>query len=216
VIIAVEETNAHRYAALMDEMFRLRARVFRDRLGWDVEVVDGKERDKYDDEAPVYLIYADDDTGHIKGSLRLLPTTGPTLLADFFSDTLPDAAHLSAPTIWECTRFCLDDKMLDRGNRDELQIASGVLIAGLGEIGLKAGIESILGNFDATMLRLYRRIGCEVETLGCTRRYGRPVYLGLFPISEAILARVKSRLKNAQPPRTGRGQFVEDADVLPA
>ena len=216
MIFAIEETNAHKYPTLLDEMFRLRARVFRDRLGWDVTVVDGKERDKYDDEAPVYLIYADDDTGHIKGSLRLLPTTGPTLLAEAFADTIPDAAHLSAPTIWECTRFCLDDKMLDRGNRDELQIASGVLIAGLGEIGLKAGIESVLGNFDASMLRLYRRIGCEVETLGSTRRYGRPVYLGLFPISETILATVKSRLKTAQPAPSNRGKFVENVDLMPA
>jgi N-acyl-L-homoserine lactone synthetase len=51
------------------------------------------------------------------------------------------------------------------------------------------------------MLRLYRRIGCEVEVLGSTQRYGRPVYLGLFPISETILRRVKDRLPDARPPR---------------
>src|ERR1700682_6231836 len=104
----------------MDEMFRLRARVFRDRLKWDVHVANGKERDKYDDEGPVYLIYADDEARQVKGSLRLLPTTGPTLLADIFSDTLPDAVNLSAPSIWECTRFCLDDKLLERGREDEI------------------------------------------------------------------------------------------------
>ena len=117
MIVVIGPHNAHKYSNLIDEMFRLRARIFRDRLRWDVQVVDGKERDKYDDEAPVYLIYTDDETGEIKGSLRLLPTTGPTLLADFFSDTLPDAVHLSAPTIWECTRVCLDDEILDRGDR---------------------------------------------------------------------------------------------------
>lgn len=215
MIVAIEETNAHQYPTLLDEMFRLRARIFHDRLGWDVTVVDGKERDKYDEEAPVYIIYADDDTGRIKGSLRLLPTTGPTLLADTFADTLPDAANLTAPTIWECTRFCLDDKMLDRDNCDELQIASGVLIAGLGEIGLKAGIESVLGNFDSSMLRLYRRIGCDVQTLGCTRRFGRPVYLGLFPITEEVLARVKSRLKTAVPKQVRPDKFAKNPDLAP-
>ncbi len=216
MIVTVEQINAHKYPTLLDEMFRLRARIFYDRLGWDVTVVDGKERDKYDDEAPVYIIYADDDTGGIKGSLRLLPTTGPTLLADTFADTLPDAALISAPTIWECTRFCLDDKMLDRGNRDELQIASGILIAALGEVGLKAGIESVLGNFDSSMLRLYRRIGCEVETLGRTERFGRPVYLGLFPITEEVLANVKSRLKTALPRQASHGKFVKNPDLMPA
>ena len=42
-------------------MFRLRARVFADRLKWDVPVSDGMERDRYDDEGPVYLIYTDDE-----------------------------------------------------------------------------------------------------------------------------------------------------------
>ena len=198
MIVVIEPHNAHQYANLMDEMFRLRARVFRDRLGWDVQVTDGKERDKYDDESPVYLVYTDDAARDVKGSLRLLPTTGPTVLADFFSDTLPDAAHLSAPTIWECTRFCLDDKIQGSGQREELLCVSGALIAGLGEIGIKAGIESILGNFDATMLRVYRRIGCEVEVLGSTLRYGRPIYLGLFPISESILRNVQARIRHAQ------------------
>jgi hypothetical protein len=48
------------------------------------------------------------------------------------------------------------------------------------------------------MLRLYRRIGCEVEVLGSTLRYGRPVYLGLHPISEPIVRRIKGRLKKAR------------------
>lgn len=198
MIAVIEPYNAHEYSDLLDQMFRLRARIFRDRLGWDVQVADGRERDKYDDEGPVYLIYADDESLKVKGSLRLLPTTGPTVLADIFSDTLPDAVRLSAPTIWECTRFCLEDDILSRGHREELLIASAVLIAALGDVAIKAGIESIVGNFDSTMLRLYRRIGCDVEVLGSTQRYGRPVYLGLFPISEPILRKVKGRLKKAQ------------------
>jgi N-acyl-L-homoserine lactone synthetase len=200
MIVVVERYNAHEYSHLMDQMFRLRARVFHDRLGWDVEVADGKERDRYDDEGPVYIIYADDEARQVKGSLRLLPTTGPTVLADIFSDTLPDAVNLSAPTIWECTRFCVEDHgASSRGHREEL-IASGVLIAALGDVALRSGIEAILGNFDSTMLRLYRRIGCEVEVLGSTERYGRPVYLGAFPISEIILDKVKGRLKTEQLP----------------
>jgi N-acyl-L-homoserine lactone synthetase len=197
VIVVIEPHNAHRYPTLMDEMFRLRARVFRDRLGWDVQVTDGRERDRYDDEAPVYIVYTDERARDVKGSLRLLPTTGPTVLADCFSDTLPDAAGLTAPTIWECTRFCIDEELLGGRSRDELLLASGVLISALGDVAIAAGIESVLGNFDALMLRIYRRIGCEVEVLGSTRRYGRPIYLGLFPISVAILRNVKARLKGA-------------------
>jgi len=195
MFVVIEQYNAHKYSHLIDEMFRLRARIFRDRLRWDVQVADGKERDKYDNEGPVYIIYTDSEAREVKGSLRLLPTTGPTLLADVFADTLPDAAHLSAPTIWECTRFCLDDKISDKQQR---LFASAVLIAALGDVAIRAGIESIIGNFDATMLRLYRRIGCEVEILGSTSRYGRSVYLGLFPVSEPILQRIRRKIVDAR------------------
>jgi acyl homoserine lactone synthase len=198
MIVIIEKNNAHKYSNLVDKMHRLRARIFQDRLGWDVRVVGGKERDKYDDEGPVYIIYADDEAREVKGSMRLLPTTGPTLLADCFADTLPDAALLSAPTIWEATRFCIDDRLLDRGSPDGLFFASSVMIAALGDVAVSAGIESIVANFDASALRLYRRVGCEIDILGCTLRYGLPVYLGLFPVSDSLLRNLKRRLANAR------------------
>jgi acyl homoserine lactone synthase len=197
VIVVVEPHNTRVHSDLLDQMFRLRARIFHDQLQWDVRVTNGRERDRYDDEGPVYIIYTDDKLRRVKGSLRLLPTTGPTLLADFFSDTLPDAVELSAPTIWECTRFCLDDEALEN-DHEGLLFASTVLLIALGDLAIRTGIESILGNFDTAMLRLYRRIGCEVEVLGSTRRYGQPVYLGLHPISESVVGRIKKKLKRAE------------------
>ena len=196
MIVVVEPHNAEKHGHLLEQMFRMRARIFHDHLGWDVVVKDGMERDKYDEQSPVYIIYTDEDGHRVKGSLRLLPTTGPTLVADFFSDTLPDAASLMAPTIWECTRFCLDDDVWEK-NKEEILFASTVLLVALGDLALRAGIESVIGNFDAAALHLWRRIGCEVEILGSTSRYGRPVYLGLHPISETVISRIKKKLKGA-------------------
>jgi acyl homoserine lactone synthase len=196
MILVIEPHNAGRHQTLLEAMFRLRARVFRDKMNWDVNVVDGMERDEYDNEDPVYILLTDETASQVYGSLRLLPTTGPTLLANTFSDTLPDAVHLSAPTIWECTRLCIDDKLL--GDRPEnLMLASALLIEGLGEVALKAGIETILGVFEPMMLRVYRRIGCRLEILGCTRRFEQPVYLGAFAVSEEILRAVKLRIERA-------------------
>jgi acyl homoserine lactone synthase len=194
MVVILEQNNMSEYSHLIDEMFRLRARVFFGRLRWDVQVADGKERDKFDDEGPVYVIYADDAVRQVRGCLRLLPTTGPTLLAEIFSDTQPDAVHLAGPTVWECTRFCVDHGIVGRAHNEELLITSAILIEAVGKLAIRAGIESVLGNIDSTMIRLCRLIGCEVEILGCTRRYGRPVYLGLFPISESILCKVRQRL----------------------
>jgi acyl homoserine lactone synthase len=212
MIIVVQKINAYEHADLLDQMFQTRARVFGDKLNWDVEITEGREFDKYDDMGPVYILHTDEAATTVKASLRLLPTTGPTVLADFFSDTMPDAAHLSAPGIWECTRFCVDEDVVGYGHREQI-LASGALIAGLGEVAITAGIDSILGNFDSAMLRLYRRIGCEVEILGATHRYANPVYLGLFPVSDAILSNVRSRLKSASPVL---GQLQEDGELAAA
>ena len=170
MIFVVQEWNAHENASLLEEMYRLRARIFRDKLGWDVQVRDGLERDSYDNQFPVYIIHAN-DSGVVDGSCRLLPTTGPTLLADTFSDTLPDAVHLSAPSIWECTRFCVDHGAATRDGFQSIVTVSRAVIAAVGTLSLRAGIETILGNFDAMMLRIYRQIGCEVVILGCTHRF---------------------------------------------
>jgi acyl homoserine lactone synthase len=187
----VQTHNAAENESLLREMFRLRAHVFGEKLKWDVTVTDGMERDQYDDCGPVYIIYTDRKS-LVLGCMRLLPTTGPTLLSDIFADTIPDAAELSAPGIWECTRFCLHPRIACAENRAEAMHVSRIMIGRLGEIAINSGIHSIVGNFDAAMLRIYRRIGCKVEVLGRTLRFGAPVYLGLFPVSEEIIQRVLS------------------------
>lgn len=193
MIILAEQQNYLRYSDLLTRMFRLRARVFSDKLKWNVAVKDGMERDKYDDEGPAYLISTDRAGKRVVGSLRLLPTTGPTLLADEFAGSIPDGAQLVAPSIWECTRFCVDED-LGFGDREFSLLAAGELLKGLGEVALKAGIETILGNFDPMMLRVYRRIGCEVEVLGSTLVQGRPVHLGAFHVSTTHLGKIAARL----------------------
>ena len=102
-----------------------------------------------------------------------------------------------APTVWECTRFCLDDDVWQK-DKEEILFASTVLLVALGDLAIQAGIESVIGNFDASALHLWQRIGCEVEVLGSTSRYGRPVYLGIHPISEAIVSRIKKKLRSAR------------------
>jgi acyl homoserine lactone synthase len=195
MIILIEQYNSTLYREMLDEMFQLRARVFSERLKWDVVVENGMERDRYDDQAPTYLVYLDDDTRAVRGSLRLLPTTGPTLLEEFFADSIPDSTNIISPTIWECTRFCLDNSLFGKTRNNDLLVASSELIVGLGEVALRSGIQAILGNFDAAILRLYRKLGCEIELLGMTRKYGGTVFLGSFPVSGDIVRRLRARQK---------------------
>ena len=100
----------HDYAACADalaEMYRLRFRVFKNRLDWDVTTSGDMERDSYDDLGPVYLLQRN-TLGDLTGCVRLLPTTGPTMLRDTF------AALAESASIREfCLRVTVMTPVLD-------------------------------------------------------------------------------------------------------
>jgi N-acyl-L-homoserine lactone synthetase len=175
-------------------MFRLRARVFRDRMRWDVQVDEsGRERDWLDNEGPAYVLYTDAEKQKLFGSLRLLPMTGPTLIHDAFPDTLPENLPIDNGRWWECSRFCVDETLYDEHHADELVFASNRLFTGLGEVALRAGMESILGNFNAPMRRVYRRAGVEMKIIGSSKRFNPTVFLGEFPVSPENLELIRSK-----------------------
>ncbi|MFB4375949.1 acyl-homoserine-lactone synthase [Agrobacterium sp. CR_3] len=111
MFLLIQPHQYDRYAGLLEQSFRLRKRVFHDRLGWLVDVHHGLERDAYDGLGPVYLVWCDEDEHHLYGTVRLMPTTGPTLLRDVFSRTLA-GKDLVSPVAWEGTRMCLDVDLL--------------------------------------------------------------------------------------------------------
>lgn len=192
MITVLESFEFNRNSLLLDKMFSLRAKVFAEKLRWDVKAVNGRERDPYDDFNPVYLLYTDPCRETVIGSLRLMPTMGPTLLHDVFADTIPAGAHFASPNIWECTRFCVDE---ERVSSEEATRISGLLMLAICELGLKSGIEMVVANFDPVMIRMYRRIGCEVDVLGRTDIHGgRPVCLGAFEISPEALNSGRARM----------------------
>lgn len=88
------------------EIFRLRARVFSQRLNWDVKVFDGMEIDSYDALDPQYLTVRTVN-GQLCGCWRILSTQGPYMLKNSFTHLLRDQPAPGAPDIWELSRFAL-------------------------------------------------------------------------------------------------------------
>lgn len=157
MIIIIDALNKHRFPKLLDEMFKLRARVFGDRLGWDVTIVNGRERDQFDDLDPAYVIGLDDD-GNVVSCVRALQTTGPHMLADVFYDILDGEPPIRSATIWESTRFCVDTRRLDRGRgRNSVSYATCELMLGSLEYAQASGITDIITVIDPIMDRVLKR-----------------------------------------------------------
>ena len=201
MFILVQAHEYCKYASLVDQLFRLRKRVFADQLGWDVRVVGGLERDEYDGLDPVYLIWCDEEHTKVYGGMRLMPTTGPTLLYDVFRETFPDGANLSAPGIWEGTRMCIDDIALAK-DRPEATGARGfcLMLVALCEVALAHGIHTMISNYEPHMKRLYKRAGAKVHELGSAEGFGKhPVCCGSFEVSENVLSAMQSAMNLTMP-----------------
>lgn len=172
------------FPRLAETMFKDRAEQFHDRLGWEVSVDEnGFESDSYDDLNPMYIVWERSDGTH-GGSLRLLPTTGDTMLADHFLH-LTDGVRITSPEIWECTRFCLAP------GADAT--VSSALMLGVLEVGLFSGLSHIAGVFDARMIRVYRRVGWGPTVLGSDGTGRDAISAGLWPCEEAYRARLLGR-----------------------
>ncbi|GEC53067.1 N-acyl-L-homoserine lactone synthetase [Bradyrhizobium japonicum] len=164
------------YGELSDtlvEMHRLRHRVFKLRMAWEVETSSDMEIDEFDALHPDYLIQVD-ESGQVHGSVRLLPTLGPTMLRDTFPALLEGRPAPSTPLVWESSRFATDVPNDAPKGACGIALATYELFAGMVEFGLSRQLTDILTVTDVRMERILRRSGwplrriCNPSTIGNT------------------------------------------------
>lgn len=176
----------------LSEMYRLRHRVFKERLDWDVQISGDMEMDEFDALHPAYLIQRGPDN-RIQGSVRMLPSTGPTMLRDTFPILLNGARAPSSPTIWESSRFALDLHSDKPKTTHGLAAATYELLAGMIEFGLSRNLTEIATVTDARMERILRRAGWPLRRIGEPRALGSTLAVaGYLDTSIESLARIRS------------------------
>ena len=174
------------------DMHRLRYRVFKGRLDWDVQFNGDIEIDEFDALHPAYLIQRSSDF-RVQGCVRLLPSTGPTMLRDTFPLLLDGTPAPAGPTIWESSRFALDiDHDAPKGARG-LASATYELFAAMIEFGLSRQLTEIVTVTDARMERILRRAEWPLRRIGKPRALGSTLAVaGCLEVSIESLARVRA------------------------
>jgi N-acyl-L-homoserine lactone synthetase len=174
------------------EMHRLRYRVFKDRLNWDVEVSGELESDEFDALHPAYLIQRARD-GRVQGCVRLLPSTGPTMLRDAFPLLLDGAPAPTSPAIWESSRFALDLHHDTPKATHGLATATYELFAGMIEFGLSRQLTEIVTVTDARMERILRRAEWSLRRIGKPHALGSTLAVaGCLEVSVESLVRIRA------------------------
>ena len=152
------------------EMHKLRAKVFKDRLGWEVPIMSGMEIDGYDALEPLYMMIREPGGGPLRGCWRILPTEGPYMLKDSFAQLLHGQEAPENARIWELSRFAIETDGNPRFGFSEITMES------IGEIisyGHHAGLDQYVTVTTVAIERLLRRAGV------LTTRFGDPVQIGV-------------------------------------
>jgi N-acyl-L-homoserine lactone synthetase len=167
MLLTVNATNRITERVALRTMFAARKQVFVDLLRWDLPVLDGRfEVDQFDDGHAVYLILLDNARRHL-ASVRLLPTTRPSLLDALFPQ-LCEADLVRGPAVWEITRLCLSRGLRAperRRARDELAVA-------LARYALAHGITTYTGVAELGWLKQICTFGWLCEPLGPPQQIG--------------------------------------------
>ncbi len=174
------------FPQLANEMFHDRRAQFKDALGWNLAVdALGREIDQYDLVNPLYLILRDAGGSHL-GSTRLLPTTGPTMIADHFTD-LTHGVEIESPLIWECTRF-----FVARRGADSRKNAAALMWAGC-QVGLRAGVQFYVGVTAAHMVRVFTACGWPCEVIGRKTGQDGEICACLWEVNDEMCDRLRRR-----------------------
>jgi N-acyl-L-homoserine lactone synthetase len=190
-VIAITRPALLRNPELTLGMHRLRRRVFRDRLEWDVAVSDGLEIDQYDALSPTYLLGV--DRQDVVGCVRLLPTTGRNMLADTFPILLDGRAAPTSTRSWESSRFCVDTKNVEATAENGLREETFLLFAAMIEWGQQHDLQAIATVTDLRMERILRRAGWGLDRLGEPRQIGATkAVAGLLPVTDVALGAIRA------------------------
>lgn len=172
-------------------MHRLRRRVFDERLGWDVEVIGDREIDSFDSYHPTYLVQCD-RVGRVSGCVRMMCTTGPTMLRDVFPQLLHGTEMPDCPLVWESSRFAVDPDGMSVIGPGGLSIATYELMAGMVEFGLSQGLKEIVTVTDVRLERISRRAQWPLRRIGPPVKIGDTMAVaGFLDVSRPALARLR-------------------------
>lgn len=151
------------------DMYRLRANIFKERMGWDVSIMGGMEIDGYDALDPSYMVIYEHGNV-VRGCCRLLPTDGPYMLKDTFPELLHGQPAPEDKTVWELSRFAIKTDGTDKFGFAELALDSMREMVSFGD---RMGIDRFVIVTTTAVERLLRKAGIAIK------RFGPPIRIGV-------------------------------------
>lgn len=201
MILYITPKDRHLYRDELAQYFKLRKRIFCDKLGWVKATQGDMETDQCDAMFNVYILHIDETAKVVSGGVRLMPTTGATLLHTVWKDMLPHRDDFRSPNIWEATRFCVDEEISTRKasflNRTTLSLSMAVA-----DFGNANGISHVIAVCEDYFFNMAGAYGPKAEIISTkTDENGLKISCGMWSTSgiQSMLEWSRALTGNAEP-----------------
>lgn len=169
MLFSIDRRNNFNDNAL-HSMHSLRARIFKEKKAWDVSLIADMEIDGYDALNPYYMIITRAaDKSYVCGCWRILPTTGPNMLAHTFPELLYGQPAPHSERVWELSRFAIE--VPEGGNfgfSDETTEAIHAIV----RFAMSRQVEQFVTVTTVGVEKMLIRLGLDVSRFGPARQIG--------------------------------------------
>lgn len=155
----------------LEGMYQLRYEIFSQKLGWEVNAVNGMERDLFDDVPEVSYMVAKSPAGSIDACWRLLPTLGPHMLRDTFPQLLYGQPAPAGVDCWELSRFAVATDRAGTSNAAIGPVSKGLMAESIA-FAKARGIVRYTTVTTPVMERMLKHAGITISRLGPPMRIG--------------------------------------------
>lgn len=182
-----------------------RHKIFIERLGWQLPVENGMERDQFDHPDTLYVV-SREANGAICGCARLLPTTEPYLLSEVFPHLLAGAPIPNTRDVWELSRFAAasiePNSTIDATGNTRSLLAAAVKSAA------EQGAKRLITVSPLGIERLLHRMGVHAHRAGPPALAdGKPIFACWIEIDEQTIDALNITLADSLAIQPGSGAF---------
>lgn len=150
-LITPNEYSTHRDD--LDAMYRLRHKVFFEKLKWQVNSEDGMEKDEYDENNTYYLIFKDKNN-IVRGCQRYIPMNNPCMFDGPFDFVLSNLKDYKNAQYWEASRLAVDYDYAEGYTKDDARNVCKRIFAASILLGQDAEIKSFVTLSYPAMIKL--------------------------------------------------------------
>lgn len=153
-LITPNDYSAHRDD--LDAMYRLRHKVFFEKLNWQVASQNGMEKDEYDENYTYYLIYKDKNNV-VRGCQRYIPMNNPCMFDGPFDFVLPNLKDYKNANYWEASRLAVDYDYGEGYTKEDARNICSKIFAASVLLGLDADVKGFITLSYPSVIKLVTR-----------------------------------------------------------